>query len=263
MVLEWNTAAEWDGAASEAGVAHESVANTDHTDGTSIQQGYSYSTPFKSASLRMYHPMHEDSGTTANDISGNANDGTISGATVGVTGLLGSTAYSLDGTDDYVSFPSLGALFDGSNNFTVSAWVNADTNTGDHKIWHPRADYDVTLGLNSGDLVFGFYNGASFNAVRTAFSSAGSWVHVVGVWRAGVELELFVDATSVGTIADGSPYGLNNTSTWGSQGGGKRFWSGDIAEGGIWNTAFSASDVQALHDVVTTPGSLITAEKLL
>jgi len=57
-------------------------------------------------------------------------DGTINGATTGVTGELGE-AYDFDGVDDYVDIPNDPALVlgDGStdSSFSVSAWINPDT----------------------------------------------------------------------------------------------------------------------------------------
>lgn len=50
-----------------------------------------------------YWPLVEDSGSTAYDYSGNENHGTVNGVTQGALGILGSTAYSFNGTGDYIS----------------------------------------------------------------------------------------------------------------------------------------------------------------
>lgn len=96
--LTWETATDWDNAVSESGVVHESVTNTDHNDATIVKQGYQLASPTPSTGLLGYWPLHEDSGSTANDVSVNNQDGTINGATVNVSAILGTTGYSFDGT---------------------------------------------------------------------------------------------------------------------------------------------------------------------
>ncbi|MEX0919026.1 MAG: LamG domain-containing protein [Candidatus Paceibacterota bacterium] len=60
--------------------------------------------------------------TTANDVSGNGNHGTIAGNVSPVGGRIGQ-AFEFDGDGDYVgSIPSLG--LEGSVDLTISAWVN-------------------------------------------------------------------------------------------------------------------------------------------
>lgn len=60
------------------------------------------------------------SGSILLDSSPNGNDGTISGATTGQTGII-NEAFSFDGVNDYVSY---GQLVNGTNAFTVMGWAN-------------------------------------------------------------------------------------------------------------------------------------------
>ncbi len=68
--------------------------------------------------------FNEGSGTTARDISGYDNHGTIVGATYvdGVPGT-GGTALEFDGVDDYVNIGTPSEL-NISNQITISAWIN-------------------------------------------------------------------------------------------------------------------------------------------
>ena len=61
----------------------------------------------------------------ANDVSGNGNDGVVSGATL-TTDRFGNanSAYSFDGVDDYISAADSPTLDFSSSYLTVSAWVN-------------------------------------------------------------------------------------------------------------------------------------------
>jgi len=73
----------------------------------------------------------DTTGGSALDVWNNY-DGTINGATTGVTGELGE-AYDFDGTDDFVAIANDPALVfgDGSadSEFSLSAWINPDTAT--------------------------------------------------------------------------------------------------------------------------------------
>jgi hypothetical protein len=101
--LVWDTTTDWDSGTSAAGVVHEAVANTDHVDAGVVKQGYSVASPVPSSGLVGYWPLQEDSGGTAFDFSGVGNHLAVNGAAPGRAGLLGTTAYSFDGSGDIVS----------------------------------------------------------------------------------------------------------------------------------------------------------------
>ena len=64
---------------------------------------------------------------SANDISGNGNDGTYNGGmgTVADTGEGGSLAYDFDGADDYIDTSNVLGL--GSGDFSISFWVKSSS----------------------------------------------------------------------------------------------------------------------------------------
>jgi len=74
-------------------------------------------------SLVHHFKLNETSGSTATDSAGSA-DGTINGATLGVSGATGvtDTAYSFDGSNDYIEVPDQQV----PENLTISCWVNWD-----------------------------------------------------------------------------------------------------------------------------------------
>lgn len=86
---------------------------------TAVPQGYRY-TVLPDAPVRFYH-VNEPSGTNADDIGSNAADATLmNGAAFGASGLVvGSTAVTLDGTDDYISAPPLDF---GNRSFSIELW---------------------------------------------------------------------------------------------------------------------------------------------
>lgn len=77
--------------------------------------------------LVAYYPFNGN----ANDLSGNNNNGTVSGATL-TTDRSGtaSKAYSFNGTDNYVSVPHNSSLSASSTQLTISAWVKVNQFTG-------------------------------------------------------------------------------------------------------------------------------------
>ena len=77
------------------------------------------------AELVAYYPFNGN----ANDESGNANHGTVYGATL-TEDLQGNpnSAYAFDGTDDYIEIPD-SASFNFNYPITISAWIYLDDNS--------------------------------------------------------------------------------------------------------------------------------------
>lgn len=257
VTLEWNSAAEWDGAASESGVAHESTANTDHNDATILKQGYPYSPPPFSTSLIAYYPLHEDSGSTANDLSGNGNDGTITGTTLGATGLLGTTAYDFDGVDDYVD---LGTISTNLSSFTLAGWFQFDDTSSQQETICLSGNNDCYLGTRNGNYSVFVYNAGVFSVEGSAIGT--SRIFLTGTWD-GSTLRLYEDATEVGSTSVSNMDNAGRSDRLGSDTrGAGNYHDGRLSEVGIWDRSLSASEVQSLYDVATASGSLITAEKV-
>ena len=68
--------------------------------------------------LVAYWKMDETSGTSMTDATGNGHTGTIDGATINQTGIIGR-AYSFDGVDDKVTFDAITS----GTSFAISMWV--------------------------------------------------------------------------------------------------------------------------------------------
>lgn len=256
--LTWETAADWDGAASESGVVHESVANTDHNDDTIVKQGYAIASPFLSADLVSYWPLDEDSGSTATDVAG-TNDGATTGATVGVTGILGTTAYSFDGTDDFVD---LGNPHDLTGGYTISAWANFDDVTSNHVVYAAGAGaYQTLFRSESGNIVYFHNHSGGGGKITGSAISTGTWYHIAVTWD-GSTFQTYLNATPDGS---GAFSDLQNASTQHKLGervstSGEHM-SGDIDDARVYGRALTGAEIQTLYDVVATQGQLITAEK--
>lgn len=258
--VQWETATDWDSAQSESGVIHESVSNTDQNDGGIVKQGYSPSNPYLQSNLYGYWPLHENSGGTAYDFSGNNNDGNVSGATQGSTGLLGTTGYYFDGSNDEI----LTTDFNLSGDFTVSAWVNFDSNQSDiHSImgdantgngWFFQADNGNEF--PEGILKFGFNDGTKNCGGTTDIR--GDWHHVVGMTDSGTE-RVYVDAVEEGTNSNTSTVNAGTAAIGSLNGTG--FAKGNIWDVRLYDKALAPSEISTIYNVVKSTGTITTGKK--
>ena len=82
------------------------------------------------SNLKGYWALNETSGTAAADGSGNANTGTVSGATWNTSGKMGG-ALTFDGTNDSVQVPNSTSIASVTNRITIAAWVYPTSTTGE------------------------------------------------------------------------------------------------------------------------------------
>jgi hypothetical protein len=270
--LTWDSAAEWDAAASEAGVVHEAYGDLPGAD--VVQLGYP-STDRGGSALNWFFPFYEDSGTTADDVSPFNTDGDYQGPTLGQTGLHNQDTPSFDGSDDTGEAAS-GRITDNSS-FTLAAWVNYATNPQnkgqDAQLLANEVGGSVSQGFkfegqSTGDYGFKVQHdddGSATEVLGGTPASAGTWQSVVGVYDYSVpEQRLFVDGTKVNTVAstadytDADQYGRNVY--YGSYNGGGDYLDGRLAMTRIYDRALSDSEAQAFHNA-GTGGHLETATK--
>jgi len=269
--LTWD-ATDLDNADSEDGVVHESVANSDHDDNSVLKQGYRLASPFLASDTIAYYALQEDSGTIVNDFSGNANDATNSGATVGQTGLLGTTSYSFDGTDDFCEGPEVGY----TDPVTLSIWMKSTQTTASSASFIGMFASDDSSGVavqlllnaNGGGILRGeiFAPQNTYTVDGSTQINDGNWHHCVFMYDSSqpVQGDLFVDATkeTVFEIKDGNPSSaVSEEPLLGTERTKGVYFDGRLADARIFNRKLTASEIQTLYDVVATDGSLITASK--
>jgi hypothetical protein len=206
--------------------------------------------------LGAFWHLDESSGTTAVDTSGNANHGTINGASR-TTGRFGR-ALRFDGNDDSVFIARSGNSLEPAA-VTVESWVRGSASPGAFKHIISQGAYLCEVAS------YGLYTGAGGGAAfyvsngsddQVAVSPQappsiwdGAWHHVAGTYD-GTAVRLFVDGAEVGTgTAATIPigYGLPNPAgQLGAFGGGCMLnWAGDLDEPRIWRRALSASELAA------------------
>ncbi len=118
--------------------------------------------------LAAYYPLNETSGNALNKAPATIGtlDGTVSGATQGVTGLAGK-AYSFDGINDKVTFPEV--EFTSTSKLSIIALLNPSSVAGNHMIMTKRtgsnATFQFRIGETAGDkkLLFSWQQDAGTN----------------------------------------------------------------------------------------------------
>ena len=207
--------------------------------------------------LLAHWSFNEDSGSVANDESGNGYDGTIHGATW-TTGISGS---ALDFSGDYVRAPN---VFDSApEELTVMAWAKPIGNFGD------GIDSDIvivsqtTSGGGCPNEAFILWTGVSGDRTRfqvtnsspsvwgVASSSAppesDTWYHFVGTYD-GSSVKLYIN----GELESSSSYTgelcfVDTPIEIGKKFNGN-YWNGIIDEVKIYNYALSASEIQTEYE---------------
>jgi hypothetical protein len=196
----------------------------------------------------------EGTGTIAYDSSGNNNYGTLYGPTW-VNGVYGK-ALKFDGVNDFVAIPDIFST--PPTELTVSAWVNCSSSSsareeiihsfrhGEYGIYRPTASV-IGFGLLLDNQVPYGYEWNSF---------APNTMHqVVGTWKQGDSVKLYVDGVLVGQTAvpnngmlDSTPI---NSAAIGDYMrnylGSKWFFEGIIDDVMVFSRALTANEVAQLY----------------
>jgi len=225
-----------------------------------------------------YWAFEEGSGTTANDSSGNGNDGTLTSMdppTDWVSGKAGNGgALDFDGTNDHVSVGTMGDLGSllGSQSVSVTAWVKSSKttpidilgtkNTGTNTLWRIQLNKDAALGNLAGgiNLFLRGEAGASDRLYGGVNSDTGvtdgNWHYVVAQSDpVASSIEIYVDAVQQTVVITDSPIG--STANFGfplfigainDEGTADGLFDGQIDEVRIYDRALSASEIRYLYN---------------
>lgn len=188
--LVWETASDWDAAASESKTAVHASHGDLPGDGT-VTIGFKAVDETGQGTLLAYYPLEDDSGPVV-DATGNWPDGSVDG---GVSysagaGLWGRDTWTWDESDADITVPQPSDLPTGSATRTVVLFKNDDSDSDEHT-WFAygqdgTADYsysvrshnhpdDAFFFLWSDDLTISGYNGQTeaWEFIGTALDSAG------------------------------------------------------------------------------------------
>jgi len=205
--------------------------------------------------------MNEGGGTIVNDLSGNGNTGTLVADTHTVAGKFGP-ALSFDGTDDYVTIPSIN--YAGVSQLTVSFWVKFNAaptatiymlqqgNSANNRVFN-------FLVLDGGRTHFTLWNSsaASETGRYDSIITTTNWYHIVGTYD-GANVRVYVNGilgtyrqgALTGTLEDAVSGGLDQFILGGSlslAGVLSSDFAGQIDNVSIYNRALSASEIAQLY----------------
>ena len=225
-----------------------------------------------SAGLLAHWELDDGSGTTALDSSGNGHAGTLLGDPQWVTGVIGSGALSLDGSDGLVEVGH-DASFSLEAALTISTWVKLnDLSTyyflvckqpsGTARDNYP-GNYEFRTESGTGDLQFGHQEteGEQYTFYNSTTSiTAGQWYHVAVVVTNGGLVEFYIDGMAAGSAPQTTNFGVLNEEPVriGGRKDGYSFFNGFLDDVYLYDQALSADQVQKHFEGV--PPSFIIAQ---
>ncbi|MBP7280213.1 MAG: hypothetical protein KBA66_01455 [Leptospiraceae bacterium] len=190
--------------------------------------------------------LHWEFNGNANDTSGNGLNGTVTSASLTMD-LFGTAnqAYNFNGSSSLINLGgSALAALSGSSSVTFSAWVSP-TDTSNTRAIISQDGFE--LAFDSDNIVFSVDTGTATSLIYpiNSFDFVDSWNLITGVYD-GTNLELYVNGVSVGTQAKtGNLIGTGSFRVGTNVGSG--FFSGDLDDIRIYNTALSATQIEVLY----------------
>ncbi len=199
------------------------------------------------------------------DISGNNNHGSeVSGVSIAKQGITGNSV-RLGSSSDYISIPHSSSFDFGTDNFSVSGWVNTSETQGTiFATSNSLAGANFTLFANHNTPATPrafLSNGSLFCTVDASLPiNDGKWHYLSFVFKRGPncntdEIEIYIDGvldtnrTLNNAGAGASNFDITNSNDlWFGRrfSGGNQFF-GQLDEIAIWNRALNANEIQQLY----------------
>jgi len=207
---------------------------------------------------------------TADDTSGEGNDGTITGATpsVGIPLLSGSTqytgSYSFGPGSDYINFGAASNFLSAASSFSIVLWMKGDvgyTPAQFHSIIGATNALAWTTGFglfwqDSTTLRYflGAYTGTT---VDITVASLSDWNHIALTYD-GSTMEAYINGALAGSAVHGTTLtGLTNDFQLARLGTDTYIFEGDFDEVAIWDRDLSLAEIASIYNnqPVTSVGS--------
>jgi hypothetical protein len=192
----------------------------------------------------------------ANDISGNANHGTVNGATL-TTDRFGTanSAYSFDGVDDFIQVINSNSL--NSNSTTISGWLNAVAFGGTKGLvsrWNqsgsPCYNYSTSIDGASNN----FYGATTLYSGGIASSNnltINNWIYFTFIHDNNQGGKVYLNGSLVGTNnVSGNICSSLNDLFFGAQNNINslwRFFNGKLDDIAIYNRALTQQEITQLY----------------
>jgi len=202
----------------------------------------------------------EGAGTTANDISGWDNNGTLvntptwrcASADTGYTPSSQGCSLEFNGSTNYVDAGN-GTSLNISDAFTVEAWIKASSFLAHAGIVNKGADatanYALAWGAATNKIRLYIGNGTTYQTATEILINLNEWVHLVGVGSTiptGTNLKLYVN----GELKTSNDITINITPSAAALRIGSRSgynFNGLIDEARIYGTALTSAQIQSQY----------------
>ena len=192
--------------------------------------------------------FNEGGGTTVSDVSGNNNNGAITGATWTTQGRFGS-ALSFNGVNNVVRIASSLSL-NVSSAMTLEAWIKPTAaQSGWRTIMQREAEaYFLNASNSDGALLpsgGGTFNGTTAYVSGTTANPVNVWTHVALTYD-GAALRLYVNGVLAANQSRSGAIQTNSNPVWiGGNSPYGEYFQGLIDEVRIYNRALSQAEIQS------------------
>jgi hypothetical protein len=208
-----------------------------------------------SASTVASHAITYDTTSSGSSVCPNTSTQTVD---IALAGIANNYSMNFDGTNDFVSIPSVSNLNFGTGDLTYSIWVKASFSSSNRYFIGTFTDSTS----NNGGIAIGthtaeypswkvWFSGTAF-VTGTAAIVDGEWHHFVLTRDSGT-VQVYIDG-----VADGASATITKsiTNTAALQVGrlmnGQEYWNGDLDEFAIWNTALTSTQIESIYDAKGT-----------
>lgn len=200
--------------------------------------------------------------------SNSRNPGTLQNGAAFAGGKVGQ-AFSLDGSNDYVSTADSADWDFGTNDFAIEGWFNSPNPTDVRRIISAGSQADGANNLWSfgyGDipvwgggqrLNFAVFNGGGYSdfSSNPVTFNPNTWHHAAVV-RSGTSLTFYLDGAAIGTVAIGAGFAVNGGSTGAIIGARYNnnpstifeFANGRLDEISVYKRALSAAEISSVYN---------------
>lgn len=206
--------------------------------------------PILTGNLVGYWSLDEGIGTSAYDLSGNGNTGTLVNSPTWQSGSnckFGSCLNLVSASSQYVS---IGTTPNPSGSFTLTAWINIASTGSTLPIMNKGfnfAELGFTMRLSNHHLECGMQNGGYIQQDGTRIIDDNAFHLLSCVFTSGASMAVYVDGaldTSGATAVVGSANA--NTLFIGHDDAGN-YWNGKIDDARIYNVALAVTQIAQLY----------------
>jgi len=203
-----------------------------------------------SSNLALYLKFDENSGTTANDASANANNGTITAA-AWVSPAKSGAALSFNGTSSYVNIPHSLSL-NLSSAITIAAWIKPTLAADGNARYIVYKDDLWGIAKNADGTIYAYTNisGVEQLLSTTIIPPDGNWTQITYTFD-GNTMKLYTNGQLQAQSAHTGAITTSTNSVRVGMHNNKWYWNGSVDEVKIYTRALTANEISADYNSQT------------